>query len=129
MIRLRPENETLFVTALTAPAARPPRSTRPNPSYLALSADNNDEEPEYVAGERAAPLGAVAQVGGELLYHYDFGDWEHRIAVENVIANGFDLVVCAGGARACPPEDCGGPPGTRICAGSWPTRTTTSTRA
>ena len=72
----------------------------------------NDEEPELVVDERAAPLGAVAQVGRELLYHYDFGDgWEHRIVVESVIANGSDAVVCAGGARACPPEDCGGPPG------------------
>jgi hypothetical protein len=70
------------------------------------------DEPELVVDERAAPLGAVAQVGGELLYHYDFGDdWEHRIVVESVIANGSDVVVCAGGARACPPEDCGGPPG------------------
>lgn len=72
----------------------------------------NDEEPELIVDERAAPLGAVAQVGGELLYHYDFGDdWEHRIVVESVIANSSDVVVCVGGARACPPEDCGGPPG------------------
>jgi hypothetical protein len=72
----------------------------------------NEEEPELLVDERAAPLGAVAQVGGELLYHYDFGDdWEHRIVVENVIANSGDVVACAGGERACPPEDCGGPPG------------------
>jgi hypothetical protein len=58
----------------------------------------NEEEPELLVDERAAPLGAVAQVGGELLYHYDFGDdWEHRIVVENVIANSGDVVACAGG--------------------------------
>jgi predicted ABC-type ATPase len=64
------------------------------------------EIPGDPSRERGEP-----QVGGELLYHYDFGDdWEHRIVVESVIANGSDVVVCAGGARACPPEDCGGPP-------------------
>jgi len=70
------------------------------------------DESELIVDERGAPLGAVAKVGGELVYHYDFGDdWEHRIVVESVIANGSDVIICTGGARACPPEDCGGPPG------------------
>jgi hypothetical protein len=71
-----------------------------------------DEEPELIVDERGARLGAVVKVGGELVYHYDFGDdWEHRIVVESAIANGSDVIICADGARACPPEDCGGPPG------------------
>jgi hypothetical protein len=70
------------------------------------------DESELIVDERGASLGAVAKVGGELVYHYDFGDdWEHRIVVESVIANGSDVIICTGGARACPPEDCGGPPG------------------
>lgn len=48
------------------------------------------------------------------LYTYDFGDnWEHEVRVEKVLPINpkqkypFSL----GGARACPPEDCGGPAG------------------
>lgn len=44
-------------------------------------------------------------------YVYDFGDsWVHRIVVERI--EPYDgrrkLPVCLAGARACPPEDCGG---------------------
>ncbi len=47
-----------------------------------------------------------------LTYEYDFGDnWTHRIVVEKVVAESAPAKVssCIGGARACPPEDCGGP--------------------
>lgn len=45
-------------------------------------------------------------------YEYDFGDlWQHEIRVERTFP--FDPMktypVCVGGARAAPPEDCGGP--------------------
>jgi len=49
-----------------------------------------------------------------ILYSYDFGDdWEHEIAVEalGVAEPGECYPRCIGGAGACPPEDCGGPPG------------------
>ncbi|MEJ2697770.1 MAG: plasmid pRiA4b ORF-3 family protein [Candidatus Sulfobium sp.] len=44
-------------------------------------------------------------------YIYDYGDdWEHVITLEEILprdeANEYPL--CSGGARACPPEDCGG---------------------
>ena len=45
------------------------------------------------------------------LYVYDFGDnWRHDIAVERigVKESGVHYPVCVAGARACPPEDCGG---------------------
>ncbi|RLB45489.1 MAG: plasmid pRiA4b ORF-3 family protein [Deltaproteobacteria bacterium] len=64
--------------------------------------------------ERAAPLGAVACQGTAFLYRYDYGDdWEHEITVESISEPGPGPVVvkCLEGARACPPEDCGGPPG------------------
>ena len=45
-------------------------------------------------------------------YEYDFGDgWTHRIAVERILdpdPAAAGLAQCPDGARACPPEDCGG---------------------
>jgi len=47
-----------------------------------------------------------------LLYRYDFGDdWIHEIAIEGRTTGGGDgLPILLEGERACPPEDCGGPP-------------------
>lgn len=47
-----------------------------------------------------------------MLYEYDFGDgWVHKIVLEKMLAASSDVKVprCIGGARACPPDDCGGP--------------------
>jgi hypothetical protein len=59
------------------------------------------------------PLGdedafTVGQAAGGFSYEYDFGDgWTHDIHIDQVIASvGAPQLV--GGARACPPEDCGG---------------------
>jgi hypothetical protein len=45
-------------------------------------------------------------------YEYDFGDsWEHEITVEKILpanAAAATTALCLDGARACPPEDCGG---------------------
>lgn len=44
-------------------------------------------------------------------YEYDFGDgWEHDVLFEGVVSRvkGLKYPRCIGGARACPPEDCGG---------------------
>lgn len=67
-----------------------------------------------VVDERAAPIGAVACEGTSFVYLYDYGDsWEHAITVECVSEPTTEPVVveCLGGARACPPEDCGSVPG------------------
>jgi Plasmid pRiA4b ORF-3-like protein len=70
------------------------------------------EDEIFTVDEFAAPLGAVANVGTSFLYRYDFGDdWEHDVTVEGVSAGTDEGFACTGGARACPPEDCGGPPG------------------
>ncbi len=48
----------------------------------------------------------------KMSYRYDFGDgWTHTIALEqrNVPTNTEQPAICLDGARACPPEDCGGP--------------------
>jgi Plasmid pRiA4b ORF-3-like protein len=49
--------------------------------------------------------GTVAQ------YEYDFGDgWEHELTLEAILPRqaGQKYPLCVDGARACPPEDCGG---------------------
>jgi hypothetical protein len=45
------------------------------------------------------------------VYEYDLGDgWRHEITLLSA-QGGEEKLRCIGGARACPPEDCGGPPG------------------
>lgn len=50
----------------------------------------------------------------KLIYSYDMGDdWHHEVKVEKVFApvSGTKYPRLLDGARACPPEDCGGVPG------------------
>ncbi|MEX2587450.1 MAG: plasmid pRiA4b ORF-3 family protein [Actinomycetota bacterium] len=64
--------------------------------------------------ERRVALGELVREGDAFLYLYDFGDdWEHEIEVEKALAPdpAQDYPVCLDGARARPPEDCGGPGG------------------
>ena len=51
--------------------------------------------------------------GTKLLYEYDFGDgWQHELRLEEILIGDASFQqVCVAGARACPPEDCGGPHG------------------
>jgi len=52
--------------------------------------------------------------GKKFTYTYDFGDnWLHRVKVEKILPpeDGATYPRCIDGARACPHEDCGGPPG------------------
>lgn len=48
-----------------------------------------------------------------LIYEYDFGDgWQHEVLVEKLLpGTATKTVTCLAGARAGPPDDCGGPPG------------------
>jgi hypothetical protein len=66
-----------------------------------------------VRDEKKTLLANVAPRDGKVLvYEYDFGDsWTHRIKVEKIIkqeSSAKGAVECIDGARACPPEDCGG---------------------
>lgn len=48
------------------------------------------------------------------LYIYDFGDyWVHELKLEKILPpdTQINYPICVAGRRACPPEDCGGPPG------------------
>jgi hypothetical protein len=58
----------------------------------------------------------VERKGDRLRYDYGSGDgWTHTVTVERILAGdqvpAGDGAVCLEGARACPPEDCGGGPG------------------
>jgi hypothetical protein len=66
-----------------------------------------------VLNEKRTLLTEIAPRAGKVLvYEYDFGDsWTHRIKVEKILEQGpstGSAVQCIDGARACPPEDCGG---------------------
>lgn len=69
----------------------------------------------YDDGEDAEViLGDVAPADSALHYTYDFGDgWEHMVEVVSV--DPYDAtappILVLDGARAAPPEDCGGPSG------------------
>jgi hypothetical protein len=72
-------------------------------------------EADATLPEEDLVLGDVAR-GGEkrLAYWYDFGDdWWHTVEIEAVgpAEAGVSYPRCTAGAGACPPEDCGGPPG------------------
>jgi hypothetical protein len=56
----------------------------------------------------------VVAPGDMLAYEYDFGDsWRHSVLLEAVppVEAAGNVARCIAGARACPPEDCGGIPG------------------
>ena len=61
---------------------------------------------------RQATLGDLIDHGiSRFGYEYDFGDsWRHTIEVEEIRPERGDQgwARCVDGARACPPEDCGG---------------------
>lgn len=77
-------------------------------------ADPQWDSPGDVISERKATIAQALQGAKSAVYTYDFGDgWEHEIKVEAPLAKYLDLKapVCVDGKNACPPEDCGGPPG------------------
>jgi Plasmid pRiA4b ORF-3-like protein len=74
-----------------------------------------EPDPEYeddMKDDRRVRLQKIAREKGfSFIYEYDFGDgWRHVITVERIELLTQDMYVprCLDGARACPPEDCGG---------------------
>jgi len=64
------------------------------------------------SGFKVSDLMAVE--GDSIMYEYDFGDgWLHKVVLEKLLPYqaGTELPQCIHGARNCPPEDVGGPPG------------------
>lgn len=68
-----------------------------------------------VIDERKVRLNDVlTEVGQRMRYEYDHGDgWNHRIELQRILPHDPERLLPSviQGDRACPPEDCGGPPG------------------
>ncbi|HET7099762.1 MAG TPA: plasmid pRiA4b ORF-3 family protein [Terriglobia bacterium] len=79
--------------------------------------DYGEPDPDYkvfgheVMDDRKTKLEqVVGREGMKFSYQYDFGDgWEHTVEVEKILPPQTSArSACLEGARACPPEDCGG---------------------
>ena len=76
--------------------------------------DRFEGDPEGLPGWEIRICDYFLDVGFTALYEYDFGDgWEHEVVLEGIVLRekGQKYPKCIDGARACPPEDCGGIPG------------------
>jgi len=70
-----------------------------------------EDSPELEDERRVRVTSVLPRKGVRLVYRYDYGDdWEHVVELEDVTSRDRRLSypVCIAGARACPPEDCGG---------------------
>jgi len=80
--------------------------------------DSFDDQVQPRAGWATPLVAYFRQPGDRADYEYDFGDsWKHEIVLEQVgsrLPNG-QRPICLEGARACPPEDCGGSTGMKRC--------------
>jgi hypothetical protein len=78
----------------------------------------NDNEDSGFGGltehdeNEATVLEVLPKAGAHITYEYDFGDsWLHSVEAEKILppaAKAAGVAVCLDGARAGPPEDCGG---------------------
>ena len=74
--------------------------SEPNPDWEVLDSDKLTLEKIFAGGKTS------------FQYEYDMGDgWIHEITLKRQIESEETKPKCIGGARACPPEDCGGVPG------------------
>ena len=83
--------------------------------FIVGTARYGEPDPEYgdeMKDDRRVRLQKIArEEGASFIYEYDFGDgWQHVITVEHIMPETQEMIVprCLDGARACPPEDCGG---------------------
>ncbi|HHW18035.1 MAG TPA: plasmid pRiA4b ORF-3 family protein [Firmicutes bacterium] len=84
--------------------------------FIVRDVTYGDPDPDYgqtdVNSRRVRLWQVISKPRTSFVYEYDFGDgWKHQVVLERVIPSAEQLrhSVCLAGARACPPEDCGGP--------------------
>jgi hypothetical protein len=80
---------------------------------VAREMEEFEETPEGSRLETEVRLSDIYAAGEKRFgYMYDFGDgWEHEIKIEKTLLRNVvgEDPTCTGGARACPPDDVGGP--------------------
>ena len=78
----------------------------------AFELDEFEDSPPVLDERKVTLMQVAPRERDELLYQYDFGDsWEHRVVVVKILdpdAAAAKVALCLDGARACPPDDCGG---------------------
>lgn len=73
--------------------------------------DEFNEDLDLLPGWQTPIEDYFLEVGETAEYEYDFGDcWRHELLLEGILLRekGRKYPQCIGGARKCPPEDCGG---------------------
>lgn len=73
--------------------------------------DNDEFDIVDVSSETATIAEYFTAPKDKATYTYDFGDnWQHNVVLEKILpaSEDVDYPKCTAGARACPPEDCGG---------------------
>lgn len=73
--------------------------------------DPEDFGPPFLPGWEIPVVAYLREPGHHAEYEYDFGDsWTHDLILEEVgpRRSAVKYPRCPAGARACPPEDCGG---------------------
>lgn len=80
---------------------------------LRFGVPDPEQSPFRVIDERSVFIAALFyERGDECVYQYDFGDWwEHTLQMMDFLErdDSVKYPLLVDGARACPPEDCGGP--------------------
>lgn len=78
----------------------------------ALAVEQYESDPPILDERKAILMNLLPAEGDGLFYEYDFGDsWIHSVRVVKILPPDADLeskALCLDGARACPPDDCGG---------------------
>jgi hypothetical protein len=92
--------------------------------------DVEGDEVDRDLDEGGVQLHQLLALNDRFTYEYDFGDrWVHDVHVETVadVDTPLRQAVCLEGARACPPEDSGGPSRFETLWKSWGTSRTRNT--
>lgn len=81
---------------------------------IKIGIPDDEDELAYIPGWEVPIFSYFSSQHKKARYEYDFGDgWQHAVILEKIVsaAPNQTYPVCLDGARACPPEDCGGVPG------------------
>ena len=81
------------------------------PAEIGIPDEDFEDSSPCMPGWEVLVTAYLNEPGSRADYEYDFGDgWEHEVLLEEIVETlpGQAYPQCLDGARACPPEDCGG---------------------